>query len=134
MAEAAALFALTFLSEDAAVLSAAVMVAGGMMPWELGFAACFFGIWLGDLWLYGMARAFGAPFVARFEVAPAMMRSQAWFEKRGAFVLVVSRFVPGLRLPSYLASRRTSGSTVCARSGVSSSVKASMSPVAWCRD
>lgn len=104
VAEAAALFALTFLSEDAAVLSAAVMVAGGMMPWELGFAACFFGIWLGDLWLYGMARAFGAPFAARFEVAPAMMRSQAWFEKRGAFVLVVSRFVPGLRLPSYLAA------------------------------
>jgi len=104
VAEAAALFALTFLSEDAAVLSAAVMVAGGMMPWELGFAACFFGIWLGDLWLYGMARAFGAPFAARFEVAPAMMRSQAWFEKRGAFVLVMSRFVPGLRLPSYLAA------------------------------
>lgn len=104
VAEAAALFALTFLSEDAAVLSAAVMVAGGMLPWELGFAACFFGIWLGDLWLYGMARAFGAPFAARFEVAPAMMRSQAWFEKRGAFVLVVSRFVPGLRLPSYLAA------------------------------
>ncbi|MGB8166293.1 MAG: VTT domain-containing protein [Chthoniobacteraceae bacterium] len=104
VAEAAALFALTFLSEDAAVLSAAVMVAGGMMPWELGFAACFFGIWIGDLWLYGMARAFGAPFAARFAVAPALMRSQAWFEKRGAFVLVVSRFVPGLRLPSYLAA------------------------------
>jgi membrane protein DedA with SNARE-associated domain len=104
VAEAAALFALTFLSEDAAVLSAAVMVASGMLPWELGFAACFFGIWLGDLWLYGMARAFGAPFAARFEVAPAMLRSQAWFEKRGAFVLVVSRFVPGLRLPSYLAA------------------------------
>jgi membrane protein DedA with SNARE-associated domain len=104
VAEAAALFALTFLSEDAAVLSAAVMVASGMMSWELGFAACFFGIWLGDLWLYGMARAFGAPFAARFEVAPAMMRSQAWFEKRGALVLVVSRFVPGLRLPSYLAA------------------------------
>jgi hypothetical protein len=33
-----------------------------------------------------------------------MMRSQAWFEERGAFVLVVSRFVPGLRLPSYLAA------------------------------
>jgi membrane protein DedA with SNARE-associated domain len=97
-------FALTFLSEDAAVLSAAVMVAGGILPWELGFAACFFGIWIGDLWLYGMARAFGAPFAARFEAAPAMMRSQAWFEKRGAFVLVVSRFVPGLRLPSYLAA------------------------------
>ena len=71
---------------------------------KLGFAACFFGIWLGDLWLYGMARAFGAPFVARFEVRTAMQRSQAWFEKRGSLVLVVSRFVPGLRLPSYLAA------------------------------
>jgi membrane protein DedA with SNARE-associated domain len=102
--EAAALFALTFLSEDAAVPSAAVMVASGVLSWELGFAACFLGIWLGDLWLYGMARALGAPFVTRFHIAPAVQRSQAWFEKRGSLVLVVSRFVPGLRLPSYLAA------------------------------
>ncbi len=102
--EAAALFALTFLSEDAAVLSAAVMVAGEMLPLGLGFASCFLGIWLGDLWLYGMARAFGAPFVARFAVAPGVQRSRAWFEERGSLVLIVSRFVPGLRLPSYLAA------------------------------
>ncbi|MEP6669038.1 MAG: VTT domain-containing protein [Chthoniobacter sp.] len=104
VSEAAALFALTFLSEDAAVLSAAVMVASGMLPLGLGFASCFLGIWLGDLWLYGMARAFGAPFVARFSVAPGVQRSRAWFEERGSLVLIVSRFVPGLRLPSYLAA------------------------------
>ena len=104
VSEAAALFALTFLSEDAAVLSAAVLVAGGMLSWPLGFAACFLGIWLGDLWLYGMARAFGAPFVARFAIPAGVERSREWFEKRGSLVLVVSRFVPGLRLPSYLAA------------------------------
>lgn len=104
VSEAAALFALTFLSEDAAVLSAAVMVASGAMSLPLGFAACFLGIWLGDLWLYGMARVFGAPFVARFAVAPGVQRSRVWFEERGSLVLVVSRFVPGLRLPSYLAA------------------------------
>jgi membrane protein DedA with SNARE-associated domain len=102
--EAAALFALTFLSEDAAVLSAAVMVAAGVLPLEMGFAACFLGIWLGDLWLYAMARAFGAPFVARFGVTPGVQRSRAWFEERGSLVLIVSRFIPGLRLPSYLAA------------------------------
>src|SRR5688572_29301234 len=104
VSEAAALFTLTFLSEDAAVLSAAVMVAGGMMPWELGFAACFFGIWIGDLWLYGMARAFGAPFVLRFGIAPAVQRSRKWFQERGSLVLIICRFVPGLRLPCYLAA------------------------------
>jgi membrane protein DedA with SNARE-associated domain len=107
VSEASALFALTFFSEDAAVLSAAVMVASDMLSWELGFAACFLGIWLGDLWLYGMARMFGAPFVSRFKVAPAVRQSQMWFERRGSLVLIVSRFVPGLRLPSYLAAGAT---------------------------
>jgi hypothetical protein len=97
-------FALTFLSEDAAVLSAAALVATGAVAWPLAFAACFLGIWLGDLWLYGMARAFGAPFVSRFGKGEAIARSRAWFEKRGSLVLVASRFVPGSRLPCYLAA------------------------------
>ncbi len=103
-AEAAAVFGLTFVTEDAAVLSGAALAAGGVLPWPMAFAACFLGIWLGDLWLYGMARRFGAPFAKRFGVAPALERSRGWFEKRGSLVLIAVRFLPGLRLPSYLAA------------------------------
>lgn len=99
-----ALFALTFVSEDAAVLSAAALVATQTLSWPLGFAVCFLGIWIGDLWLYAMARTLGSPFVARFAAAPVLARGRASFEKRGVLALIASRFVPGTRLPCYLAA------------------------------
>ena len=70
-------------------------------------AACFLGIWLGDLGLYALARYFGRPFLGRAWVkrrvnADRLARSEAWWKKRGLLVLLVARFVPGLRLPTYL--------------------------------
>lgn len=103
-ATAAAIFALTFVSEDTAVLGAAALVAGGVLDWPVAFAAAFLGIWLGDLWLYGVARLFGAPALARYGSHSAFARSRSWFERCGAAVLLGVRFVPGLRLPSYLAA------------------------------
>lgn len=103
-ATAAGIFALTFLSEDAAVLGAAALAAGGMLDWPVAFAACFLGIWLGDLWLYGLARMFGTPVLAKYGNHAAIARSRLWFEQRGALVLLGVRFIPGLRLPSYLAA------------------------------
>jgi membrane protein DedA with SNARE-associated domain len=103
-ATAAAIFALTFVSEDAAVLGAAAMAAGGLLPWPVAFASCFLGIWLGDLWLYGMARVIGAPAIVRYGNNAAIARSREWFKQRGSLVLLAVRFVPGLRLPGYLAA------------------------------
>lgn len=101
---AAAIFALTFVSEDAAVFGAAGLAAGGFLPWPVAFASCFLGIWLGDLWLYGMARAFGTPALIHYENHAALTRSREWFERHGSAVLLAVRFIPGLRLPSYLAA------------------------------
>ena len=107
LAKAVSLFLLTFFSEDAATLGGAAMTAAGLLATPLGLAACFLGIWLGDLGLYALARCFGRPFLKRDWVKrrvneDRLARSEAWWKKRGLLVLLVARFVPGLRLPTYL--------------------------------
>ena len=107
LAKAVSLFLLTFFSEDAATLGGAAMTAAGLLATSLGLAACFLGIWLGDLGLYTLARCFGRPFLKRDWVKrrvneDRLARSEAWWKKRGLLVLLVARFVPGLRLPTYL--------------------------------
>jgi membrane protein DedA with SNARE-associated domain len=106
-AKCASLFFLTFFSEDAATLGGATMAAAGLLTTPLGLAACFLGIWLGDLGLYAVARYFGRPFLRQGWVKrrideDRLARSEAWWKKRGLMVLLVARFVPGLRLPTYL--------------------------------
>src|ERR1700733_14659549 len=107
LAKAGSLFFMTFVSEDAAMLGGAAMTATGAMATPLVFAACFLGIWLGDLGLYAAARYFGRPFlrygwVKRRINEDRLAKSEAWWKKRGLMVLLVARFVPGLRLPTYL--------------------------------
>lgn len=100
---------LSFVSEDAATISSALSVFGGPITWQLGFAACFTGIWLGDLGLYSLARCFGKPilksrWIARFTDSTAIERSQIKFNNHAPLALLASRFVPGTRLPTYLAA------------------------------
>src|SRR5438552_7767622 len=102
-----AIILLSFISEDAATLSSALSVFGGPLSWPLGFATCFAGIWLGDLGLYWLARRLGKPilqshWVARF--ADAIERCEQEFNQHGSLALLASRFVPGTRLPTYLAA------------------------------
>jgi membrane protein DedA with SNARE-associated domain len=104
-----AIILLSFVSEDAATISSALSIFGGPLSWPLGFAACFIGIWLGDLGLYALARCLGRPilqrqWVARFADAASIERCQEKFNQRGSLTLLVSRFVPGTRLPTYLAA------------------------------
>jgi membrane protein DedA with SNARE-associated domain len=82
---------------------------GGPINWQLGFAACFAGIWLGDLCLYSLARCFGKPilksrWIARFADAEAVEWCQTRFNDHASLTLLASRFVPGTRLPTYLAA------------------------------
>ncbi|MGH6827737.1 MAG: VTT domain-containing protein [Rhizomicrobium sp.] len=106
-AKAAALFFMTFVSEDAAMLGGAAMTAANLLATPLVFAACFLGIWLGDMALYALARRFGRPLLARPWVKrriddEQIAKSEAWLKRRGPMVLLAVRFVPGLRLPTYL--------------------------------
>src|SRR5881275_2219498 len=104
-----AIVLLSFISEDAATISSALSLFGGPITWPLGFAACFAGIWLGDLGLYSLARYFGKPilksrWIARFADAEAIDWCRTRFNDHASLKLLASRFVPGTRLPTYLAA------------------------------
>src|SRR5438034_10564408 len=104
-----AIVLLSFISEDAATISSALSLFGGPINWQLGFAACFAGIWLGDLGLYSLARCLGKPilksrWIARFADADAIEWCQTRFNDHASLKLLASRFVPGTRLPTYLAA------------------------------
>src|SRR6266704_3636247 len=93
-----AIVLLSFVSEDAATISSALSLFGGPITWPLGFAACFAGIWLGDLGLYSLARCFGKPilksrWIARFADAATIERCQIKITVHPTPTLLVSRFV-----------------------------------------
>jgi membrane protein DedA with SNARE-associated domain len=98
----------TFVSEDLTCVSTGMAAAAGRTSLLLGIAACTAGIFAGDLLLFAAGRL-GRPALARaplrfFVSAEAVDRATAWFAKKGRSAILVSRFVPGLRLPTYVAA------------------------------
>ncbi len=107
--QAVTLAALTFVQEDLPTVSAALLATTGAITWPAGFLGCFLGIWLGDALLYLTARGLGRPMLERpwarrFFNPAAIAESERWFAEKGTWLLVTSRFVPGTRLPTYLAA------------------------------
>ena len=97
-----------FVSEDGATVTAATLAASSVLDGRLAFLSAFAGLWIGDLGVYAMARWAG----------PAIRRHrwlQAWFAKtqnrdssanqaKTQWSLALSRFLPGTRLPAYIAA------------------------------
>src|SRR5437762_14030837 len=105
----AAIILLSFVSEDAAAVSSALSIFGGPFSWRVGFVSCFAGIWLGDLGLYSLARCAGenllhTRWVRCFADPCAITRCEKVFSRHSSVALITSRFVPGTRLPTYLAA------------------------------
>ncbi|MGH8047795.1 MAG: VTT domain-containing protein [Chthoniobacterales bacterium] len=106
---AAGLFLLTFVSEDAATLGGAALASLGKLGWGTAFLSCALGIWLGDLGLFLLARNFGRPLLDRLwlrksATAQKVEQSEAWFDRFGWWALVLCRFVPGSRLPTFVTA------------------------------
>lgn len=99
----------TFVSEDLTCIAAGLAGAGSILHPAASIAAAAAGIWLGDLGLYGLGRWLGRPALQRaplrWIVTPsAIHNAEEWFRLRGAFLLWLVRFVPGTRLPTYVAA------------------------------
>ena len=99
----------TFLSEDLACISAGVLVAEGHMSFLFATFACFIGIFIGDMLLFIAGRYIGRPALGRaplhWLVRPGSLeRASEWLVSNGALALATSRFVPGTRLPTYIAA------------------------------
>jgi membrane protein DedA with SNARE-associated domain len=92
----------TFILEDAATVVTAMQVQDGAMTLEVGLFSLYAGIILGDLGLYGLGRlAASVPWLERFIPARRRDIGRDWLNSRLARVILVSRFLPGLRLPTY---------------------------------
>lgn len=92
----------TFILEDAATLLAAMQVAAGAVSLPLALASLYAGIMLGDMGLYGLGRASAHNAWAK-RMVPLRRRDlgREWVSQRIVPVVLISRFVPGLRLPTY---------------------------------
>jgi len=105
----AVLFFGTFVTEDGTCLLAGAMAASGAISFEFAVAACLSGIFVGDMGLYFLGRGFGRSLsktavFSRLVTGKRLDRAAAWLEKRGLAAIFISRFVTGLRLPTYLAA------------------------------
>jgi membrane protein DedA with SNARE-associated domain len=102
-------FFATFVSEDAACLLAGTAAASGRISFSLAVVACLVGIFVGDVLLYFVGRLLGRKvfenrLVRRYVSAEALKKSSEWLANNAASAVFLSRFVIGLRLPTYLAA------------------------------
>ena len=92
----------TFILEDAATVLAGMQAADGSLSIALAIGSLYLGIVLGDLGLYGLGRlAAMVPFVRRLLPPQRTEIARAWLQGRVFRVVLISRFLPGVRLPTY---------------------------------
>ncbi len=105
----ASIAAATLVSEDLACLATGLLVAAGVVGFGAGTAACLLGILAGDLALVLAGRWVGAAAIGRAPLryvvtAEDVRRGRDLLSRRGGAILLGARFVPGLRLPTYVAA------------------------------
>ena len=100
----------TLVAEDPTCLATGLLVSQGLIDFWSGTAACLVGIFIGDLFLYLVGRILGraaltkAPFrwfISEYDVD---RMSQRFGSTKGMAVIVTSRFIPGSRIPTFVAA------------------------------
>jgi membrane protein DedA with SNARE-associated domain len=102
-------FVATFVSEEAACLLAGTAAASGRLTFLLAVTACLLGIFVGDVLLYLCGRLLGNKvfenrIVKRYVPESSLKKASDWLQNNAAAAVFLSRFVSGLRLPTYLAA------------------------------
>ena len=103
------LMAGTLISEDLSCVSAGLLAATGQLHLGLGILACSIGIWAGDLLLYALGRGLRAgvlrvSWMSRWITHEKFAAGEKLIAENGTRFLVASRFLPGSRLPGYIAA------------------------------
>lgn len=98
----------TLISEDLTCIAAGALVANGNLHFVAASAACFAGIFAGDVLLLLLGRAARQltvlrSFITRLISPQRLANSAAWLERRGVSAIIASRFMPGMRLPLYVS-------------------------------
>ena len=94
----------SYVLEDAAIVSAALLSADGLISVELAYLALFLGIFSGDLGLYFIGTQLKRiPWLGRKLDLDAVDRAGGWLNRNMTTAVLMVRVVPGLRLPTYVA-------------------------------
>lgn len=102
---ALALFAATFIAEDAATIAAGLLVGTTGSDPSLPLGAVIIGTAMGDLALYGFGRWGAATRTgARLRCRNDVGRALTALRQRTLALLIIARFVPGMRFPVLTAS------------------------------
>jgi membrane protein DedA with SNARE-associated domain len=99
----------TFVSEDLSTITSGLLAASGSLSYLQAVGAAFAGIFIGDLIIFWMGYHFGRPFLrhrwSRFIVSErSVNRAQHHFHRNGAWLIILSRFLPGTRTATYFAA------------------------------
>ncbi|MEM9083305.1 MAG: alpha/beta fold hydrolase, partial [Planctomycetota bacterium] len=101
--------AATLVSEDGTAVGTGVLVAEGTIDGFVGIVGCWVGIFLGDMGLYLIGRIVGRR-ALDYKPVRAWLPTRSidslgeWFNRRAGTAIMVSRCIPGSRLPLYLAA------------------------------
>jgi membrane protein DedA with SNARE-associated domain len=102
----------TLISEDLASITAGLLVRDQHLPAVHAIAACVTGVYLGDLGLWWMGRLIGRESRAAVWLHARLRRGRTANDAIGwnsrmddhlGMAIMVSRFLPGARLPMYVA-------------------------------
>ena len=94
----------TFILEDATMVAVGVMAADQLISIPLGLSSLATGIALGDFGLYGLGKlATYYPGVGRWVHSERLQPFGRWLHAKPYSTVIATRFLPGARLPTYLA-------------------------------
>ncbi|MDA0767448.1 MAG: VTT domain-containing protein [Verrucomicrobia bacterium] len=99
----------TFTSEDLACICGGLLAAQGWLSIVEAISACAVGIWCGDMGLYWIGYMAANTrkhwkWMDRVANPKRIAKGRRLFEEHGMKWVFVSRFVPGMRLPSFVAA------------------------------
>ena len=99
----------TLISEDLTTISAGILASQGTVHPITALVGCILGIFVGDgiIYLIGLfvgKPALKFPLIRRFLSEEKVDICAKWFEKNGLMVVLMSRFIPGTRVPTYFAA------------------------------
>jgi len=94
-----------FVQEDTAVVAAASLSLGGLGNSLALFVAVGLGLTVSVLWKYWLGRAARSrKWAQRFAAKPAVEKAQTLVANRLGVSMIAARFVPGTRIPFYVAA------------------------------
>ncbi len=95
----------TCFLEDAARCGVGLLVSAGHIRWDLAFFGMTLGGMVGDVGLYVLGRFASFFMFRRRWVDPSRFAwAETWFNRHAVKAIVIARFIPGVRMVTYIAA------------------------------